>query len=180
MHQAMNNFQVVKQPDRYFCKLQWDNKLAIAIPREQYRSRSETENLGFNYQNIAYCFDHPDVIYDYSLVMLVRNDFLLLNELNHFIRRAIDGGLVDKWLKRYRSFGIGKLDANDTTVKLETLFIELVIYLGIATLAFIIVLVERFVYGKVKTPNSKPWWRYIEMAIDPYRYFLLDDLDWAT
>lgn len=42
--------------------------------------------------------------------------------------------------------------------------------------AVLIVFVAFFIYKKVRTPETTRLWRFIEMAIDSYRYFLLNDL----
>lgn len=91
MYPNLRNFEVTEQPEQYLSDLQWNDKLAVAISRDHYLSRSEN---GLNYQNIAYCFDHPNFICGYSLTMLARKDFSFLDELNDFIQRAVEGGLV--------------------------------------------------------------------------------------
>lgn len=43
-------------------------------------------------------------------------------------------------------------------------------------LTLLIWIIERIVHKNVRAHNSTGFWRYIEMAIDPYRYFLNFDI----
>lgn len=173
----MTKIHVSDHPDQFFYKLQWNDKLAIATFREMSHSRNQIGNV--DSQKTICCFEYPQIIYEYPLKMLIRTDFPFQNELNKFIEKATEGGLIVKWLKNYRSFGKEKSQYQYTTFKIESFPIALGIYIFMITLALITVIMEKLVHGKVRTPNSKPIWRYIEMAIDPYRYFLLKDLDWG-
>lgn len=164
----MNIFEVTDHPDKCINELLWNDKLAIAISRE----------LSICSRNNAYCFDHPNIIYEYSLSMLTRKDFPLINELNQFIQGAVEGGLITRWLKRYRSRE-KEIPPEYTDINWENFSIYVVFYLGLTFFAFVMLIIEKIVYRKVREPNSKPFWRYIEMAIDPYRYFFREDLDWA-
>lgn len=91
-------FQVVEHPYIFLNKLEWNNKLAVAVSTELSFSRVKTENSQIFHQMDFYCFDQPNIIYKYSLKMLTRKSFPYLNELNDFIQRASDGGLIVKWL----------------------------------------------------------------------------------
>ena len=174
----MDKFEVTDHPHQFFNELRWNDKLAIAISRELSLSRNQTQTSHFDSVDSAHCFDHPNIIYSHSLSILTRKNFPLINELNQFIERATETGLFDKWVKRYRSFRGEQLQIQ-YTIGLTNFIIVMTIYSGMVSLAFIIIVIERFVYGKVRSLNSNPFWRYIEMAIDPYRHFLLEDLDWA-
>lgn len=93
----LNRFEVVENASIYFEELKWNNKLAVAVSYEE--SHSKTKDVPFEFKKEFYCFAHKDIIYEYSLKMLVRKDFRLLKELNNFIKYANECGLIDKWLK---------------------------------------------------------------------------------
>lgn len=125
-----------------------------------------------------YCFNNPNNIYEYSLKILMKKDFALVNELNRFIRYASDGGLIVKWLKgnRYNSNSekLSKFSFSETN--LNSLLFNLIIFCAVSTLSMIAFIVEILVDRNVQKKNCSTFWRYCQMFIDPYRYFFLENL----
>lgn len=108
----------------------------------------------------------------------MRKDFALQSELNRFIERASQHGLLMRWIKKssFSSY-LEKppkfiyFEIAMDTHKFAQLFFFL--FVLISTSSFI---VERIVYKKVRANGASRWWRYMEVLIDPNRYFLLNDL----
>lgn len=148
-------------------ELEWNNKLAVAISRELSISSKEVGS------DSVYCFDFPNNIYENSINMLLHKNFPHSDDLNRFIRFARESGLILKWLNQYRSYN-RQFQSTYTALRLETIIILLaligcMIFLATGTLIF-----ERIVNRKVQTPNSKRFWQYSQVIIDPYRHFLLN------
>lgn len=170
----MRNFKIVNNTNQYLNALKWENKLAVATSMELIRHGR------FKHLSHIYCFDKSnESIYGRSLSILVRNNFSQLNELNRFIDLAKSSGLINQWLKQYQVFTEIPLKYEYTPFQLDSIMFELVIYIGIASLATIVLVLELIVNKQVHSPNARKFWRYIEIVIDPYRHFLLNDLDWS-
>lgn len=172
----MTKFKTVEHPSEYFDQLQWNDKLAVAASYEE--SRSKAKNLSINSKKSIYCFRGENIIYEHSLKILTRKNFPLLNNLNNFIRQASESGLIEKWLKHYQSIRDEKSEIEYITVQTETLLIELVIFCCMMSLASLAVILERKTFQKTRAPNATPFWRYLEMSIDPYRYFFMKRVEW--
>lgn len=63
-------------------------------------------------------------------------------------------------------------------VNTDTIFYLLVFHFSFSLGLLSFVYAERFIYKKVRSENSAPIWRYLEIAIDPHRYFFLRDLSY--
>lgn len=161
-------FKSFEHPSDYLDQLKLNDKLAVAASYEL--SRSKTKHI--------YCFDNENIIYEYSLKMLVRKDFSLLRDLNNFLRGASEGGLIEKWLENYRSLGAKKDHIEFTGFKLESIYFLLCVCVAFLILAFLAIIVERTTFRNNEIPNAKPFWRYVEMIISPYRYFYQRNANW--
>ncbi|XP_031636877.1 uncharacterized protein LOC116349537 [Contarinia nasturtii] len=173
-------FKVVNRPDEYLHQLKWNDKLAVAVPYELSRSRTQMGNDQFNARKDVYCFDRRNNIYEYPLTMLVRRDFTLINEFDRFIKHASECGLIEKWLNQYRSHVKEKFRISYNSVQTNYFPIMYSFYGLMLLAAFLTFIFERIVYEKVHAPNAPPYWRFIEMSIDPYRYFFLDTFGWIS
>lgn len=174
--ESLRQFNVVESPEQYLGELKWNNKLAIAISHEKSCCRTQVENSRVNIQNEIYCFDHPNIVHDYSLKMLVRSIFPHLNELNRFIRYASEHGLIVKWMKDYQSTHKGKgHQFQYSKFSLEFHADILVLFICMDLVACIILFIEWIIHKKNQEQNSKSFWRFAEMFIDPYRYSFLKD-----
>lgn len=151
--------------------MDWDNKLAVATSFEQIRNDRQLSKS-------VYCFDEANNIQIYPLMFHMRRDFPLQSELNKFIKYMTENGLTNKWDKK-NIFGsilekTPKYQYIEITLQIHLVTECILISLLLSTL--LVLLIELFVYKKARAQNANRFWRYIEMMIDPYRYFLLNDL----
>lgn len=165
----IDDFEVCNNLDLCLSQLHRNSKVALAISNEHaYKSYSES-----NYE--FYCLKE-DFIYEYSLKFLVRKDFRYLNELNKFIQMTSSGGLIRKW----HSNGRTRTHLKHRGKQFEQLkwinFIGLYCIWWILQIVIIISMFwERLVYKKVRSSNKSKFWIISEMAIDPDRYFWLEN-----
>lgn len=155
-------------------QLESNSRLAVATSIERIRKmRLSPERLN------VHCFKNQKSIHEYSLKILATKEFRFMNELNEFIGRASSCGLISKWLSGNQLKISSKFNAlteyNEMNVE-KSGGIFLVIGC-LMILALFVVTLERIVYKKVRTPNAAKMWQYVEKAIDPNRYFLLETLD---
>lgn len=74
---------------------------SVGVSRELILSHAGERR---NRQDDIYCFEHSNIIFEHPLSLLTPIDFPLLNELNSFIERANENGLIINWLNRYGTF----------------------------------------------------------------------------
>lgn len=155
----------------YLNQLNWNNKLAVATSLE----RVQNDRLILKW---VHCFDESTNIQKYPTRIFMRNDFPFQIDLNKFIERVIENGLVVKWAKR-NIFGCFKEQASQQQYIEYTFESQVVlcqITIGLLLFASLVLIFERIVHKKAQANNTSRFWRYIEMSIDPNRYFLLNDL----
>ncbi|XP_031639661.1 uncharacterized protein LOC116351666 [Contarinia nasturtii] len=174
--ESLTKFKIVEHPSEYFGQLELNDRIAVAASFED--SRSKPRDFRFGPKMSIHCFDFDNIIYEHSLKMLTRKGFPHLNDLNDFLQRASESGLIDKWLKAYRLVREEKSKVEYVTVKAEILLVALVIYSCMNLMAFLIIFVERKTFQKARSANAAPFWRYLEIVIDPYRYLFLQKVDW--
>lgn len=165
---ALNKFTVTDVTSENFKRLDWNGKLAVAssFQRVQYlRSKSYFD---------LYFFNHPNQIHTYAPKFLMRPRFSFANELNKFIEQASNGGLINKWLKRYRLVSKGNDPEEYRYLKLENLAFPLCISGIIWLFTLFVLMIERIVFRKVRMVGSNRFWRYVEILIDPDRHFLMN------
>lgn len=167
---------MVNYPELYFEQLEWNDKLAVAVSYELSLSFLRIGGNRCDPKTKIYCFDAANSIYDYGLKILMRKDFPLINELNQFILYASESGLINKWLMGNRSLTEKKPLFEYVSFKAESLIVALMIFIGMILLALIVIIVETIVHKKIQGQNFIPFWHYVEIMIDPYRHFLLEDL----
>lgn len=169
----MKKFTVTNDTNAYMRQLKWNDRLAVATTIERVKS---------GFESIAYCFDHFESFYEYSLSILMRKDFPLSNELNEFIRQVNSNGLLSMWLKQNQfdsPFVDSEIDEKEfEQVSAETLYYLLIFYFTFSFGLVLLLAAEKFIYKKVRCENSAKIWRVLEIAIDPRRYFLLRDLSY--
>lgn len=110
----------------------------------------------------------------------MRNSFEFQREMNRFIELASESGLLQKWLKG-NIFGCrveGDQQFQYIEITIENYFVLALVGLGILVLSCIVLGLERIVYKKAREHDAARLWRYIEMMIDPNRYFFLYDLSY--
>lgn len=108
----------------------------------------------------------------------MQKDFALINELNEFILRATDSGLINKWLrgKKFETLKEKPQQFQNISIGISSIIVLLFICTGMLVFALSFFIIEIIVDKKVREEISARFWRYIEMSIDPYRYFLLNDV----
>lgn len=164
----LKKFKVIERPTEYIHQLKWNNKLAVALYREQFLSHGGNGNVK------TYCFDYRNGIHEHAVSMLIRKNFSYTNQLNAFIRYARDSGLVTKWLSNYRSHE-KEPPFFYRNFSLQAVSLLLAFIGSMLVGATCIMVLENIVNRKVQMHNSPPFWRYIEMLIDPNRYLFLND-----
>lgn len=165
---TLKRFTVPGDLNKYLHRLDWDDKLAVATSSERVQNDCSLSKF-------VHCFDEPNHIQNHPFKIFMRKDFPLRSELNQFIERVTEAGLIEKWAK-IRSFPMEKPPKFAySEITKEVYFIFTCLAGGLVSLAVITLIVERIVYKKVRTSAASRVWRYIEITIDPYRYFLLND-----
>lgn len=167
--ESLNKFKIVENIDEHLRQIEWNNELAVATSIERVR------RLRYQFGLNVHCFNYLNNIYAYPLKFLASEHFLYLNELNRFIQHASDGGLIVKWLENVEQFSEKRSLYTYSEVHLESLYGVGILFF-ILIFAFLVLILEKVVKKKVQIQNANQMWRYIEMAIDPYRHFLLSDL----
>lgn len=164
----MNEFEILEDPNEFIDDLKWNDKLAIAISYTKVRNDRSLFSSSF-------CFDNFNSIYGYSLKFLMRKDFALINELNEFILRATDSGLINKWLKgkRFETLKEKPQQFRNISIGISSIIVLLFICTGMLVFALSIFIIERIVHKKIQVKNTG-FFKYVDMTIDSNRYFLLD------
>lgn len=164
----MRRFEVLDSPCKYLQQLKWNDKLAVAVSLERVRNEGLISNLGL------YCFQSPNHIHEYSLKVLTSRNFPFLKELDHFIEMATESGLIMKWLKgcRFTSIYEKKPLYEYAEVKLELFICFILIVICLLLFSCFIAFLEKTAHNQIHVANVKLIWRYIEMAINPHRYFM--------
>lgn len=155
-------------------QLEQNSKLAVATSIERVQKMRLDSNLKL------FCFDYPNNIYEYPLTILMKKDFPLLEELNTFIQYASDGGLIVKWLKgnRYSSVSEKPPNFNFSEGNFNSHWFNGIIFCSVTLLSLAVFFVEILIHRNIQGNKSSIFWRYCQMIIDPYRYFLLKDLSY--
>lgn len=172
---SLKQFQVVRYVDQYLSELTLNNELAVAVSREQSLARTQTGLNLFDPKNNIFCFGHPNTIHEYSVKMLAQKNFALLNELNRFIRYASGGGLIQKWLKKYRFSEEKKPQFQYSPFSPECYLVLMVLFCCMMLSAIFVITIEWTINKKVKEGKYRKCWRIAEIAIDQKRYFCLHD-----
>lgn len=167
----MARFTVSENLTEYLHQLNWKNKLAVATSFDRIRNHRV-------FSKSVYCFDESNNIQTYPLKMFMRKDFPFQGELNKFIQIIGENGLSVKWRKGhiFGSFAEKPPKFSYSFVSFEAISVLVFNCIILLLSAVLFVFVEFFIYKKARTPGTARVWRFIEMAIDPYRYFLLNDL----
>lgn len=169
--EILHKFKVVEDAGEHIQKIDRHGNLAVAVPRTFVQSKR------FNQGDQVFCFNSPDNIYDYALKFLMRKDFPLAEKLNEFIKDTSEYGIITKWLNEYR-YKTGKQTKLEyQTFNEQHISVAWTLFLSLQIFAFCILLVEILVHKKVQQ-LSVPFWRVLEMIIDPHRHFLNSDLSY--
>lgn len=166
---VLKRFEVCEDLEECLNQLEYDNRLAVAVSR-QYAMRSQ-KRAAF------YCFgESSSEISIHALTVLMKDGFKFVDDLNHFIKRAIEGGLDKKWLANSTSRYNHHTKKNHIVfITLNHLYGAFMLVIGGFLLAILVAIAEKIVYEHARKPNVSAFWCLAEMAIDPHRYFLVSD-----
>lgn len=157
----------------YLHRLGWNDRLAVATSFDHFRNDRILSKF-------VYCFDEANNIQTYPLKVFVRKDFPYQVELNKFIQYISENGLTIKWYKKHK---FGPFFERPPTYQFIEISIEMFLIIGSVAIIglfviLLILLLERMVFKKIQSQGAIRLWHYIEMIIDPYRHFLLEDLSY--
>lgn len=164
----LDNFKVCENTELCLSWLHQNQKLAVALSREQSRMIQSRGDFGIS------CFEKSETIYEYSVKFMVREEFPYLNELNNFIRMASSAGLIEKWRSNIRIKAHSKYSKRiHHKLRAESFYGIIMLVCGEYVLVVIIFFLEIIIHKKVKALNSYRFWNYAEMFVNPERYFCL-------
>lgn len=168
----LQNFEIFNDPNIYLKRLEWDNKLAVAVSREQMRNDETLSGMHI------YCFKNPNHIYEYPMRILTTKKFRHLSQLNRFIEMISESGLIGKWLRgiQFGQFGEKKSQIKYSEVDMEVIWVLMVIIAILMLFSTYVLYVERAMDKRDKNKPNARIWRIIKMLIDPDRHFFMDDL----
>lgn len=143
-------------------------------------SRERIKSVGRRSISRAFCLERNDVIYEYALKFIVRNDFPFIDELNAFISAAKSSGLIGKWLTDTQMKNHFYTDFSRPMISRFN-FEEMS---GIWVLLFFLFSFDIFVFISEKIIRNQvqhhdqlsTFWNFAELLIDSDRHYLLDDL----
>lgn len=166
----IENFEICTNLDFCLSQLEWKSKLAVAISREH----------AYNNQLISaskfHCFKNSEIIYGYSLKFLIREDFKYLNNLNKFIQMASTAGLVERWRTESQIRSKYKhIEKIYGFLTFENFYVPYIEWFVLEISVTLILLLELLVHRKVRQANHSRIWTLIEMFIDPFRHFWLEN-----
>lgn len=169
----MQQFEISDNLNEHLLGLEWNDKLAIVSSHMDIQYDKYLPSLVF-------CFNHPNIIHTYSLKMLMHKRFPLAKELDKFIQRSFEVGLMAKWLGgNAHEIPLEKPPKFQfIQIVLETISFTVVLSMALILFSISVLLIEIIIDKRVRAIDSNKLWRYIEMMIDPHRYFLLDNLNY--
>lgn len=172
--EALKRFEITSEINYYLHQLEWNSELAVATSLERVR------NLQLDKELKLYCFNNANNIYEYSLKILMKKGFPLVDELNRFIQYASDGGLIVKWLKRNRFSAVAQKPSKYkfSESSSNSMLFNGMIFCGVSALSVLVCAIEILVHRNVQAKKHSKFWLHCQMCIDPYRYFLLKDLSY--
>lgn len=166
--EMLRNYELCNDIDDCLDQLNWRDDMAVAVPYERIQSSKLLSG------SHIFCFNKNDAIYRYDLKFLIRKDFPFFNELNEFIEVSSQAGLINKWLKMNEKQP-KYIDKKNINGKATGSWFVVTGMMLVATLTFF---AERLIYKKLERPNPSTVWIIGELAIDPERHFLLNDLNY--
>lgn len=154
--------------DDCLAHLRDNERFAVAV---SHRHAMTNPKLSYS---MIYCFTDREQIYRYPVSMLIKKDHAMLDAINEHIQRAVEGGLLVKWLKDIDGKLNKMIDADLGPKKLtiehiSTAFMLYTIFGSLAVVAFI---VELIVHPRASRPGASRIWKIVDMLIDGDRHFL--------
>lgn len=168
-----NNFELCIYTDECLKRLEYDEKLAVAV------SRLHAQNTPALSQSKMFCFPRSRNIYSYSIAMPIKLDFHMLPVINYNIRQLFEFGLTERWNKLSQSIAtnieIKKILNSASSKKDDRLVVLtvahimgaiLVMFFGhfIALAAF---LIETLVDQRIQHKNCAKIWLILHWFLRP-------------
>lgn len=150
--------------------LKLNERSAIAI------SNAFMRTSGLLGTSTVYCLKRNDAIHEYAVKFLVRQNLSYETELNDFILRTGQSGLITKWLKSINFRHSVKAPMEMTEITLENQKVLMVISCLMILLATIMLVFEIIVRSQVMKDERGHFWCYVERLIDPDRHYFLDKI----
>lgn len=164
----IKSFKVCGNLDHCLSQLNENSKLAVAV------SVAHAHNSPSISPSQIYCYDGLEIIHDYNLKFLIRNDFPYLMELNAFIQKISEGGVIKKWCSNNSIRTSYEHAKPNKQIVLKHLHGVLIVLVALETWAFSIFVFEKYVAGKMQASNPNRFWIIMDMIIDGDRHFLLE------
>lgn len=164
--EMVTHFKICANLDECLTRLDGNPRLAVAISYEQALNSRLIPVSHF------YCFEKSEIIQEYALKFLVRKNSTISTQLNKFLQNAIEKGLISKWRMDNQ---IRSINFNFVQMRLESMRGLFIVWCIVVTSVICLFVLERIVYRKVRTPKTCRYWKYIEIAIDNERQFLIND-----
>lgn len=101
----VRRFNVCKDIDTCLALIRTRKKVAIAV------SRHHSDNSPAISSNEMYCFKREDNVYTYSVSMLTKKQYHLLEKINSLLRTISESGLLLRWAQQSEN---RQVDASDT------------------------------------------------------------------
>lgn len=89
--EQIKKFERCSNIEKCLQRLQYDDQLAVATSRLHMKTLSIKDHI--------YCFDTYQNIYDYSTVIMIRNNFPLKSQFVIILDNILTAGLIGKWEK---------------------------------------------------------------------------------
>lgn len=168
----MRNFEVSENLNENLQQLEWDHKLAVAVPLGRLQINESTAKS-------VYCFDKANNIETYPLKIFMIKEFPLQKELNQFIQRMSEGGLIAKWAKgtNFQS-SKDRFQSDQNQISMNIIPVGAIFCSCLVLFDILIFILELIMHKKIRTPGSFRIWRFIELMINPDRLFLNNDLSY--
>lgn len=143
-------------------KLDQREDIAVAVSRQNALAMTSTHDV--------FCFGRANNIRNYSKALLMRQSRLQIQEWNEKIQQAIEGGLVEKWLRDLKNNTKIERNVVIRPFKVQDLYAGFLIcsvFLLVAIIAFIF---EFIIHHKLRGANPHQFWRTADWIIDGQRH----------
>lgn len=153
-------------------KFNENDDLAVAVSREH------AWNNPFVLKQEIYCFDRKENIYSYNVVLLMRKNYKYLEKINKIILRAVESGLLRKWLKDSQLMHKQTQNRNNV-VKFSVAHIgSALLAIGIgSSLAILTAIAEQYTFYRIQDENCHTFWLFANKFFDGRRFYCLVDRD---
>lgn len=180
--EQIHNFETCTDIDECLQRLQDDHQLAVATSRLHVKTLPMHDNI--------YCFDRFENIYDYSSVIMIRNNFPLKSRFVNVLDMIIAAGFIAKWEKDFllHSNHTRVLVFEDRSISMAdlgviVLYISLLMFLSLVAFfaEFVIYYQNRSGENAERNSYINSFWDFLDKAICGRRYFfLLGQTDFIT